>query len=295
MKAVLSVDVGGTKTLLGAIAPDGSVTGETSVPTRIDDDDVARIAQLTAVAASEHLPRAIAIGFPEYVDPHGALTSSEVLSWRKQPAAAVGAALQEHGLTTERIIIESDVRLGALGESVFGAGVGAPSFLYISLGTGLSSTFVVNGEVWRGLRGEAIGLGEFGAPIGNLESYVSGQGVQDRYFAETGHKCAGHEIVERANTGDAIAHKLLLSAGVALGDALHDLVAVLDPSRVVLGGGWGTAKTPLISEAITRYGVRSGRRPLACPVVMAALGSRSGLLGGGVAAFRALTPRFGYS
>jgi glucokinase len=292
--AVLSVDVGGTKTVFGAIAFDGTVRGETLVPTRIGSDDVLRVAELTAVAAAEHRPSAIAIGFPEYVDPQGALTSSEVLSWTEQPAAVVRAALTAHGFPLERIVIESDVRLGALGESVFGAGLGASSFLYISLGTGLSSAFVVNGEVWRGTRGEAIGFGEFRAPTGNLESYVSGAGVQDRYFAETGQRCTGREIVARANTGDSLAHRLLVSAGVALGDALSDIVAVLDPARVILGGGWGTADTPLVSEALTRYAVRSGRRPDACPVVGASLGFRSGLLGGGVAAFRAVTPRFGY-
>lgn len=290
MTTVLSVDVGGTKTLFGAVSIDGTITGETSVPTRVDSDDVWRVAELTAAAAREHRPQAIAIGFPEYVNTEGQLTSSEVLNWVEQPALSVRAALTAHGVSVERVVIESDVRLGALGESVFGAGLGASSFLYVSLGTGLSSTFVVNGEVWRGARGEAIGLGEFPAPTGNLESYVSGAGVQERYFLETGERCTGYQIAARANMGDSVSLKLLTSAGAALGDALHDSAAILDPSRIVLGGGWGTAKTPLVEEAIARYQARSNRRPGACPIHTATLGARSGLLGGAVVAFRTFMP-----
>lgn len=293
MTRVLSVDVGGTKTLLGVVDRAGVPTDELTVRTRNGGDDIAHVAMLTADAASKYRPAAITLGFPEYVDATGTLTSQEVLTWAAQPAEVVGTAVDHLGIAPEHIVIESDVRLGALGEAVFGAGRDADSFLYISLGTGLSCALVIDGVPWRGARGEAIALGELLAPGGNLEDYVSGSGIQTRYAVATGESLTGHELVTRADLGDVAAREVLMSAGIALGDALADLAVVLDPARIVYGGGLGSADTLVTVEAVAQYRRRTDRRPGGAAVVAAQLGHRSGLLGGGVAAFRTLDPGFG--
>ncbi|MFV0429000.1 MAG: ROK family protein [Arachnia sp.] len=285
---VLSVDVGGTKTLRGVIHLDGSLSNEVTTPTRLGGDDFARVGMLTAQAVLAHRPAAVAIGVPEYVDQAGSVTSHEVLSWAEQPAVLVADSLAEAGMRPPPLVVDSDVRLGALGEAHFGAGRGAASFVYVSLGTGLSSAFVIDGQAWRGARGEAIGFGEFRAGEGTLESLVSGAGVAAGYQAATGLEVTGRDVAERARGGEALATDLLVRAGTAVGDAIADLAAVLDPQRIVLGGGWGTADTPLTRRAREQYDRRSGRRPGAGPLVLAALGHRSGLLGGAVAARRAL-------
>jgi glucokinase len=293
MTHVLSVDVGGTKTLLGIVSREGEVAHQQTVATRVGGDDISRVVTIAAKAAQQHRPDAIALGFPEYVDAAGSLTSEEVLTWAHQPREAVGAAVASLGIPADRIVVESDVRLGALGEAVFGAGRGAGSFLYVSLGTGLSCAFVIDGVAWPGARGEAIALGETRAPEGNLEEYVSGSGVQSRYAAMTGHQVTGQETVERALGGDVVAQGILASAGTALGDAIADLAVVLDPALIVRGGGLGSADTPLITEAVAQYRRRTQHRPGSAPVVVASLGDRSGLLGGGVAALRTIDPGFG--
>ncbi|MFV0374630.1 hypothetical protein, partial [Microbacterium sp.] len=85
MTAVLSVDVGGTKTLLGTVHADGRVEDAHTVTTRVGGDDIERVVALTAAAARDRRPVAVSVGFPEYVSPDGSLTSHEVLTWGRQP------------------------------------------------------------------------------------------------------------------------------------------------------------------------------------------------------------------
>ncbi|MFV0252994.1 MAG: ROK family protein [Beutenbergiaceae bacterium] len=286
---VLAVDVGGTKTLIGAVNSTGVISGEWTQPTRVGGDDIDRVATFIAGVAAQTRPAAIGGGFPEYVDAGGALTSHEVLTWEHQPSAAISEALADCGLGSLPLAIESDVRLGALGEACYGAGRGASSFLYVSLGTGLSSTLVIDGVPWPGARGEAIALGEFDAPEGNLESYASGSGITMRYAALSGIQASGEEIVRAARSGDDCAAGVLRTAGKALGDAIAFAVGLIDPQLVVLGGGLGTADTPVTQQALQRYCQRMERRG-AARWVSAACGHRSGLLGGAAAAWRALGP-----
>ncbi|MDL9977930.1 ROK family protein [Microbacterium sp. ASV49] len=287
---VLSVDVGGTKTLVGAIGRDGAVLGEWMQPTRgAGDDEIAAAIGFAAASASDlsGAPLAVAVGVPEYVTADGRVVSDEVLRWHVDPSEALQAAF---GMPAERCVIGSDVRFGAQGEAVYGAGRDVPSFLYVSLGTGLSSAFVVDGRVWPGARGEAIALGECrpAAAEGlNIEQYASGAGIEARYAAVTGETRTGRELVAAAASGDDRARAVLVSAGEALGDILADVVGVLDPHGVVLGGGLGSADTLVRHSLITRYRARTGRRPGAAEVAIATCGHRSGAMGGAAAAWAA--------
>lgn len=284
---VISVDVGGTKTLIGAFDEDGSLRAEWTQPTRGTDDDVEAMVDFLArcLARIDHPITAVAAGFPEYVTPRGQLSSAEVLRWRRQPAQVLREALPE-GVA---ITIESDVRLGALGEATCGAGRGLASMLYVSLGTGLSSAWVVEGQVWPGARGEAIALGEHAVDgAANLEQFASGSGIAHRYLAGSGESVTGREVTARAAAGDLLAGKIVTSAGQALGDAIADIADVLDPQAVVLGGGLGAAATELTAVAQQVYERRHRRRPGPPPWVVATLGARSGLWGGAVAAHRSL-------
>lgn len=297
---VLSLDVGGTKTLAAGVAADGRVVREwteATGPGAADGDQVAWVIDFAARAAADlgrlgHPPLCVAAGFPEYVV-DGRLTSHEVLDWAVQPHDAYLA--RDPGAAERPLVIDSDVRLGALGEARFGAGAGFASFLYVSLGTGLSSALVIDDRIWAGARGEAIGFGEFplavpadSADRATLETYSSGSAVQARYAERTGRRADGRAIAAAARAGDAAALDVLTSAGTALGEGIAALVAVLDPHAVVLGGGLGTADTPLRTAATEAYLRRSGRRTGAAALVPARCGHRSGMLGGAVAAFRAI-------
>jgi glucokinase len=257
--------VGGTKLAGALVAPDGSLLYERSEPTPPRDPDlagtVALARALIAAAAERELSVVgLGIGMPEYVDRSGSLTSREVLDWSAQPVSL----LADLGVP---VTVESDVRCGALAEWRLGAGRSYDGLFYVSLGTGLSSTLVADGRLVAGARGEAIALGELSVPAsvhpsweGNLESFASGAALARR-------------------DGD------FESAGKALGLVLADVVALLDPPVVAIGGGLGTAATPLWDALRDMYTGRTARRPFAPPIIQAELGPSAGLIGAGLAAF----------
>jgi glucokinase len=294
MRATVGLDVGGTKIAGGLVSETGQLLHEIVRPCPAGGDPglrgtLAVAAELVREAGERGIELlAVGAGFPEYVDPDGRLTSREVLAWSQQPAALLAAVA-----TGRPCVVDADVRCGALAESRLGAGAGCESFLYVSLGTGLSSALVVGGRPLPGHRGEAIALNEFDVPAhvqpppaGNLEAYCSGAGVRARYAALAGEDPGdAREVVARAVAGDAHAAAILASAGTALGHVLGRLVGVLDPEAVVLGGGLGSADGPLHAALAEAFAAATARRPDPPPLRTAQLGARAGLVG---AALRAL-------
>jgi N-acetylglucosamine repressor len=149
----------------------------------------------------------------------------------------------------------------ALSEKLFGAGRGVGSFICVLLGTGVSAGIVVNGEVYRGADSVA---GEFGhtcidadGPLcgcgntGCLEVYASGlalsrlaaeavrkrpRGLTAALAAAAGADPTGETLCQAARKGDPIAREIFSHMGVYLGIGVSNLVSLLNPERVILGG-----------------------------------------------------------
>jgi glucokinase len=141
------------------------------------------------------------------------------------------------------------VRAAALAEARFGAGRGSRHFVYVTAGTGIAHTLVIDGRPMPGAHGAALILG---APP--VERLASG----------------------RALAGDA-GH--VEQAGAALGQALAFLAHALDPERIVLGGGLG--RDPAYRGAV-EAGLRRWLEPpahTAVPLVPARLGVDAGCIG----------------
>src|SRR5262249_47953964 len=135
------------------------------------------------------------------------------------------------------VVLDADVRAAALAEARLGAGQGSPLFLYVTVGTGISHTLVLDGRPLAGAHGVALIVGA--PPVGRTAS---------------GAALARAAAVARAEhvVGDA-AHRALLEAAAAdLGHALAFLVNALDPERVVIGGGLGldTTYRGLVEQAM---------------------------------------------
>ncbi|MFE3203365.1 ROK family protein [Embleya sp. NPDC059237] len=277
-----ALDVGGTKIAAALVTPDGTVLHRDERPTvtagRLRDPGLAgtRAAAVDLLAQARRLGLTVTglgAGFPEYVAADGLLTSREVLAWDKQPLDVLSALALDVPCA-----VGSDVRCGALGEARHGAGRGLDGFFYVSLGTGLSSTFVLDGMPVTGARGEAIALGEFEVPAsvdpnwpGNLESYASGRGIGERFGV------AGTREVLAA--GGPRAAAVLDSAGRALGTVLAAVVRLLDPAAIVVGGGLGSAAGPVRAAMERAYAEHTAARPAAPPLLTATLGADAGLVG----------------
>ncbi len=286
----VALDVGGTKVAAGLIAANGRIVVEANRPAGAPDHTIEVAERLAAdmlaqATRGEFEVTGIGAGYPEYVNLRGELTSREVITWKDQPLAALAKVVP--GVS---VAVDANVRCAARAEAALGAGKGASSFLYVSLGTGIASALVVGGEVVTGSRGEAIALGELDVPArvdrdwkGNLDAFASGTGVAARYG---GASDLGAKLVEqRAREGDATARAVLESAGQALGQVLAGAVSLLDPEIVILSGGIG-ANNGLLSTATEKaFAAATRRRTGAAPLVRSSLGSSAGLIGAGLLAF----------
>ena len=298
----IGLDVGGTKIAAGLVAhPSGAVLARRTVPTlpqrggeAVLGDTLAITSDLLEEARKRNLDlQGIGVGVPELVDPAGNITSSHSLAWQDISVRAAFAALAP-------AVVESDVRAGALAEAMYGAGRDYRLFVYVTVGTGISSTLVLDGRPYAGARGNALIMasspfttecsycGTVLNPV--LEEYASGPALVARYNLQ-GSKFAvqGEDVTAAAAAGDDAAIKVVTSAGEALGNSVAFLVNVMDPEAIVVGGGLGTAGglfwDSLVAGTRARIWAENSR---GLPILAAAMGGDSGLVGAAATVFRNL-------
>ena len=220
---------------------------------------------------------AVGLGCCEYVD-GGRLTSAEVLAWTEQPADWLPTVFPRAA-----VVVESDVRCGLLAERRLGAardvGVGRLRLLGYRV---CRPRCCWTGGSGPGSRGRAIALGELPGPLGlNLEGFVSGAGMAARWASATGRTGRdARALLAAADSREPTAQAIAATAGQALAEALSGVVHLLDPARIVLGGGLGCADT-VARRALIRHWSRLGTP---AELVIAELGPDGPLLGAGLAA-----------
>jgi fructokinase len=146
-----------------------------------------------------------------------------------------------------KISIENDANCFAMAEAMKGAGIGKKMVFGVIMGTGCGGGIVFNSEVIRGLQSIA---GEWGhvtidpqgphcycGKRGCIETFISGGGVENRYKDLTGKKISLHEIVSLYERKEPEAGKVMNAFFENFGIALSNLINILDPDIVVLGGG----------------------------------------------------------
>ncbi len=198
----------------------------------------------------------VGIGLGGHVNgPNGVLHRSPFFSWREAP-------LRE--LVSERlhlpVVIENDVNTLAIAEQWFGAGSALPSFLVVTVGTGIGCGLVLGGRLWSGASGAA---GEFGHLVvdpdgpqchcgkrGCLESVACDEAIVRAMADAAGPRITKvSQVVALAHAGDPVAKKAFTQAGVALGRAIAMLLNLLNPPMVVLSGE-GLAASDLFMDAL---------------------------------------------
>jgi glucokinase len=251
----IGLDIGGTKTAAGIVLwPTGEILHRTVNPTTpqrggeaVLHDVLALAGRLREIAEQEEIRiAAIGAGVAELVDCDGNVTSSCTIAWR-------GLPVQEKLSRIAPARVESDVRAAAAGEATFGAGQGKRSFVYITVGTGISYCLMQNGQPLKGANGNAILMAssalstvctQCGAKLHPvLEEYASGPAIARRFAQAKGTDSLGdcQGVFRAASNGDHDAIEILNLAGEALGVGAAFLINVLDPEMIILGGGLGTA------------------------------------------------------
>lgn len=261
-EAVIGVDLGGTKCSAVLADRSGAVLDRAhrssdALPDPVDVL-IGALAELRAAAAERRLEvRAVAIGIPAFVDPvSGLVVGGWNLGWQEFDLRG-----RLDPVVREPYALENDVNLAALGEARVGAGVGASSFVTVSLGTGLGGAVVVDGKVLHGRHGAAGEIGFLMADRGQLrrpglmgmESRVGG-----RWIAARAQELAVGEpvlqdaaaVFAAAGRGDAVGIQVLDELLEHVAMTVVDVTAVLDPERVVLDGSIGRALEPYLPQLV---------------------------------------------
>ena len=300
----IALDVGGTK-LAGALVDlaTGTRHAGRELPTRPERggqpvlaDAVALADELRATAlANAELVMGVGVAVCELVDLAGRVTSSHAVAWAGLPVADAFSHLGP-------VVVEADVRAHAWAEAAWGAGHGLPQFVFVTVGTGISSCLVLQGRPYAGARGNALVLASSPTttlcPVcGNehwppLEDYAGGPALVARYNALAGTPASrAEQVLAAAEAGDPHARKVVGTAARALGASLGWLVNVLDPQALVVGGGLGSAGglywETLVASAREHVWSPASRQ---LPIVRAGLGPGAALAGAARALAAALVP-----
>jgi glucokinase len=267
---IVGIDAGGTKLAAGLVdVLAGTVTRRRQTPTDPARGGAAILADCLVLARDVSAgqdqgksgSQPVGLGVPELVSPGGRITSAATWDWRTCDLSAAFAGIGP-------VHVESDVRAAAIAEARFGAGRGLSSFLYLTIGTGVSHTLVASGKPWRGARGNAIIVG---APLAELSA--SGAALAAR-----AGKARAEDVLASPASRD-----LVEDVARTLAAELARLVNALDPEAVIIGGGLGLAEAfRLRLSELTREDIYSpATRDLA--ILGAGLGRDAGIIGAALA------------
>jgi fructokinase len=285
----MGIDLGGTK-IEGIILDDqGREVFRKRVPTLAEEGYwpiLQRIKRLYGdlVAQVAGAPHTLGMGTPGVVDPRkGAMKNSNTVCMNGQP---VKADLER--LLGRPLEMQNDANCFAMAEALHGAGKGKKLVFGVIMGTGCGGGIVYKGEVLSGPQG--IG-GEWGhmcidpngprcycGQKGCVETFISGGGLQKRYFEQFGVKKSFFEIEQEYHQG---APGTVAFMGVFFrnfGRAVANLIDVLDPDVVVLGGGVSKF------DAVYTLGVAEVAKfvfndTLETPIVKHQIGDSAGVIG----------------
>ena len=268
----LGIDIGGTNTAFGVVNRRGEIIAKGSMPTTGHSSAHHYIAALEEVLSplvsqtNRHNFAGVGIGAPNGNFFTGDIVFAPNLPWQGiiPMARLVSDAL---GL---KATLTNDANAAAIGEMTFGAAKGMKDFILVTLGTGVGSGFVSNGQMIYGHDGFA---GELGHVIavrdgrlcgcgrkGCLETYTSATGIvrtakewlQDRNdpsaLREIKEPLTGRMIQEAAMNGDAFANEIFGFTGKILGQTLADAVAITSPEAIIFFGGLARSGELLLSH-----------------------------------------------
>ena len=247
MSLRIGLDLGGTKIEIIALGDDSEVLLRERVATPQGDyaATLRAVAELVAAAESRAGRGTVGIGIP------GAESRSGGLIKNANSTCLIGKPLKHdlEQLLQCEVRLANDANCFALSEAVDGAGAGASVVFGVILGTGVGGGIVVNGKVLAGANAIAGEWGHNPMPgehhkdvcycrrKGCIELYLSGPGLAADHRRVASADFSAHEVAQRALAGDADCEATLQRYEARLARALAQVINILDPDVIVLGGG----------------------------------------------------------
>jgi glucokinase len=295
----LGIDFGGTSIKPGVVQDGRIIAHGNVIPTRQDGDTAALIhAIVEEILLLRHeYPEIEAVGFgvPGIIDPAAGIVVNltNVKGWHRIPLRAV--VTERTGLVTN---LENDAKAMAYAEWKHGAGQNLPHVICVTLGTGIGGGIIINGRLHRGATKVAGEIGQTSIDYqgkefvygnkGAVEAYVGHVHISERakeIYALAGKALSDHEadlpqLAAAANAGDPLAKQLWDDIGLKLGVALVNAIWLINPDRIVLGGGVAKAGH-LIFDPVRRTIENRCERTFweKLEVVPATLGNDAGIIG----------------
>lgn len=303
----IGIDVGGTNVKIALVDNQGSILYSNSVPTRAEmgyEYTVNNIKQAIKDLINESKCtdiEGIGFDFPGQIDYKNGIVrlAPNIPGWVNIPIAQI--IEDEFKIPTK---IDNDVHCAALGELKFGAGKDCENFICMTVGTGIGSGIVINGKLVRGASNAAGELGHIklemnGGPLcgcgdyGCLEAFASGpsivkmaeeyiMGGKSTKFREmaNGNPITPFIVSEAAKQGDPVAKRIFTIMGEYIGYGLTSVVNLLNPEKIIIGGGVADAGDILLNpirETIKKRAMSVAAS--AVEIVPAQLGNSAGVIG----------------
>ena len=273
-QCVVGIDVGGQTTKIGVVDSMGTVLAQTVIRTDTYTDINPYIAELAEAvikvikeSGKEGKIRGIGVGAPNANYYNGTIENAVNLVWGGTKSIPFAQLLSE-AMGGLPVALTNDANAAAVGEMAYGAAKGMKNFIMITLGTGVGSGIVVNGEVLYGHDGFAGELGHTCVVRNNgrtcncgktgcLETYASATGVartarewlelsDEPSLLRNVDKIASKDVYDAAREGDKLALKIFEYTGTVLGRSFADFIAFSSPEAIVLFGGLARAKEFLL-------------------------------------------------
>ncbi len=268
---VVGIDVGGQTTKIGVVDARGDVLAQSVIRSDIYGDDASAYIDALASAVKSAIAdsgkseeiRGIGVGAPNGNYYTGTIAFAPNLLWAAKGTVDFSKMLSAR-LEGMPVSLTNDANAAAVGEMTYGVARGMKNFIMITLGTGVGSGIVINGQVVYGFDGFAGELGHTNAVryngracgcgrTGCLEAYCSAMGVARtaREWLESGTETSllrdveditSKDVYDAAKQGDALAIRVFQYTGRILGRSFADFVAFSAPEAIVLFGGLARAK-----------------------------------------------------
>ncbi len=268
----IGVDLGGTKIAFGLVDRAGHEYASYRLPTLPEEGTDAVIKRIAE--GVEYLLRqtkspimGIGIGSPGQLNPYtGIIYIATNLNWHN---LSLLDGLSQHLSVELPVWVHNDANAAAIGEKFFGAGQGSDDFMLITLGTGVGGAAISGGRLVLGAQFIAMEVGHIPViPNGRLckcgahgcpEMYSSGIGLMAGLQEHLPHypfsplaneNATTEDVLKAAREGDELANLLMDEAVDALVAVLVPYIGLLNPGRIILGGGLGLAAWDLLGDRL---------------------------------------------
>lgn len=277
---VIGLDLGGTNSEFGVVDSKGEIITTTSIKTQaypsVDQyvmESVKAVKQIAEQVGGMEKIRAMGIGAPCGNYYKGTIEHAANLVWAKGIVPLANMFVNELGIP---VVVTNDAKAAAMGEMKYGVAVGMNNFVELTLGTGVGSGIVANGQLIYGFDGFAGELGHMivepdGRPCGCgrkgcLETYCSATGVVRTAIAmleESSEatslrdiatdKLTSYEVYKAAMAGDAMAQEVFKQTGRRIGIACANIATFLSPEAFIFFGGLAQAGELLLRPIEKAY------------------------------------------